>query len=157
MCSNKILLSLLALFSLVFLSCSNFLIPALEVKNFNYDFSKISVEFSQNVRESSVQKSFSLTEDSQSINGTFYFNGCTVQFFPENGIQENYDYVFSITTDCEDEDYNSLSKKFVKEFSTRIDKTAPEVLSVTLENNANLAEKNIVIKFSKPVDESSFF
>ncbi len=154
---NKILLSLLALFSLVFLSCSNLLIPALEVKNFNYDSSKITVEFSQNVRESSVQKSFSLTEDSQSINGTFYFNGCTVQFFPENGIQENYDYVFSITTDCEDEDYNSLSKKFVKEFSTRIDKTDPEVLSVTLENNANLAEKNIVIKFSKPVNESSFF
>ncbi len=155
--SNKILLILLNTLFLTFSSCSSLLLPALEVKSFDYDSSKITVEFSQSVLESSAQKSFSLTQDLKSVNGVFYFNGKVVQFFPENGIQENYDYVFSITTDCEDEAYRSLSKKFVKEFSTRIDKTSPEVLSVTLENNEELKEKAIVIQFSKTIDTASFF
>ncbi len=158
--SNKILLSLINIFSLVFLSCSDTFLPALEVKSFDYDSSKITVEFSQKVLESSVQKSFSLTEDTKSVNGVFSFNGCVVQFFPENGIKENYDYVLSVTTDCEDKNYCSLSKKFVKEFSTRKEKSNPEVLSVTLEDiedNETLDETAVVIKFSKAVDELSVF
>lgn len=158
--SNKILLSLINLFSLAFISCSDSLLPALEVKSFDYDSSKITLEFSENVLESSVQKSFSLTQDTKSVNGVFCFNDCVVQFFPENGIKENYDYVVCVTTDCEDKNYRSLSKKFVKEFSTRKDKTSPEVLAVTLENiedNETFDETAVFIKFSKAVDELSVF
>ena len=155
--SNKILLSLVILFPFVFLSCSDTFLPALKVKSFDYDSSKITVEFSENVLESSVQKSFSLTEDSQSVNGVFSFNGCVVQFFPESGIKENYDYVFCVSTDCEDKNYCSLSKKFVKEFSTRKDKTSPEILSVTMEDTETLENNAVVIEFSKRIDEISFF
>lgn len=140
------------------MSCGSFLLPELTVKKVYYDTEKITVEFSDTPTNVSVLESFSLTEDETNVSGIFRSYGKTVYFYPENGIQDNYDYLFLIDTACETAEGNSLSQRFVYSFSTRIENIPPEIISINPVNEGECSSTPdyIEIVFSEPVEPKSF-
>lgn len=139
-------------------SCGNYLLPDLEIKSFFYDSEKIQITFSDIPTPQSVYNSFLLLEDGENCNGIYKFGGKTVFFYPNGGIKEKYDYVFSIESSCETSDGNSLESRFIISFSTRNGRNAPEIISVIPSNEEECKEQPeyIEITFSEPIDISSF-
>lgn len=144
--------------SLLFVSCESNFLPELDIINCYYDAEKITVEFSRAPNSISVQNSFSLTEDKIEVSGIYIFTGSTVLFYPNNGIRENYDYVFTIANNCEDKNGISIKDKYVNSFTTRKELNPPEILSISPADNGKLSidDNYMEIFFSEPIDKNSF-
>jgi hypothetical protein len=145
------------IFLAVTLSCGNWLLPPLEVVSISTEGS-IVITFSTQPSEESIKKAFSMTEDGQSVSGSFIFNDKTVQFILINGFRDNREYRITLTTTAEDKKGNSLLKDFEYQFFTKQDIEAPLILTISPENESDLTEppEKISIAFSKPVDTVSF-
>ena len=146
------------LFISLFISCSNILLPELEVIDVSYDNDKIKIQFSAEISSDSIHKSISLLEDGSSLSGQYQCQENQVYFFPKDGIKKNYDYDLSVTTMCEDKRGNSLTKDFHYSFSTREEKIRPQILSIS-PNNQQYIDANpeyIDIIFSESISKDSF-
>lgn len=151
---------ILLIFILSFLinSCASYFFPELEVKNCWYDTEKIVVKFSDKPTSVSVYDSFVLLEDGEIKNGIYSFLDDIIIFYPRDGIQRGYNYLFTISTTCETSNGNSLADKFIFNFSTKTESIAPSIISISgidgLKNNEQ--PEYIGIKFSEMIDFSSF-
>jgi len=148
---------IICLFSFIFFSCGIWLLPPLEVVSITAE-NTVNIVFSAQPSEESIIKAFSMTEEGQSVSGTFSFNDKTVVFSPLNGIRTNYEYYIIISTTAEDKNGNSLLKDFEYRFYTKQDIENPEILDIIPANESNLilAPEKISITFSKTIDTVSF-
>lgn len=142
----------------ILFSCGSYLLPDLEIKTFLYDSEKIQITFSESPTPQSVYNSFTLLEEGEHCDGIYKFGGKTVFFYPDGGIKEKYDYVFSIEPSCETSDGNSLESRFIISFSTRNERKTPEIISIIPSNEQECSKppEKIEITFSEPIDISSF-
>lgn len=148
----------LCICTLIYASCSQFLIQDLEVTGFAYDLEKVTLTFSSAIDGEKVKKAFSFTESGKVSNGIFFINDSSLYFYPENGIQKNHDYEVILNTQAEDVNGNSLKEKFSYRFSTKINSVRPQILTVTPSDGTIMEEdfNEIKIVFSEPVLKSSF-
>lgn len=139
---------ILLIFILSFLinSCASYFFPELEVKNCWYDTEKIVVKFSDKPTSVSVYDSFVLLEDGEIKNGIYSFLDDIIIFYPRDGIQRGYNYLFTISTTCETSNGNSLADKFIFNFSTKTESIAPSIISISgidgLKNNEQPEYRN---------------
>jgi len=148
---------IILLFPAIILSCGMWLLPPLEIVSISTE-NNITIVFSSQPSEVSIKKAFSLTEEGQTVSGSFLFNNKTVIFIPLNGLRVNHEYNITISTIAEDERGNSLLRDFEYRFFTKTDTTAPQILNITPanENDLTIAPEKITITFSKPIDTVSF-
>jgi hypothetical protein len=122
------------------------------------DRGELFLRFSAAPREESILRAFSMTEDGTRLEGRFVFNGEEIQFYPVNGIREGRIYKVNLSVTAEDPRGNSLEEDYYREFFTGAEGDAPAVLSVLPADGNVLAEapEEIRLRFSEPVDSSSF-
>lgn len=144
--------------SLFFVSCAQLQFPEFTVESCDFNEDSVCLSFSAEPNQYTIIKSFSLKEDSKDTTGTFNFEGTKVTYFPDNGIQSDYIYDLTITTDAEDLHGNSLQLRYETTYTTRPNYERPYVVSVTPKNEEDLQTQvnEIVFEFSKPVDVNSF-
>lgn len=154
----RIFCRIIYLFVFLFVSCSEVLINDFEVSGVSYDMEKIVVNFTSNIEGEKVKDSFSLVEGGKVSTGIFSVNGSSLIFYPVCGIQNNYDYELTISTQAEDINGKSLKEKFSYKFTTKKNKGKLEVISINPSNETILENEieEIEIKFSKPVIKKSF-
>ncbi|MBC6714049.1 Ig-like domain-containing protein [Treponema sp. Marseille-Q3903] len=155
---KNIFISILFSFVIFLVSCSDALFQKLNVSDVIYDDAKITITFTTDVDEDSVQKSITLLEDSATVIGYFQCLDSQIVFFPSNGIQKNYDYDLIISTACEDRNGNSLMQDYHFSFSTRDEHERPHVISIVPTNQQYIdTELNYIdITFSEPILQESF-
>ena len=102
----------IAIFIIFLNSCTQFIWNKFSVKNYFYTEDFLSIEFSTEPDKNSCKKAISLKKDNESIEGRFEFNNKIVNFYPENGIQENYDWELVIDKNAESIDGVSLEKPY---------------------------------------------
>lgn len=112
---------------------------------------RISVSFSHDPDEVSVEHSFSLTEDGSSLPGYFRWEGRTLIFSPVVSLELNRDYMLTILEDAQDQKGISLDKKFEVPFTTREPGKRPVVLSVDPQDGGTVLDPwgEIRIEFSE--------
>lgn len=149
----------IAIFIIFLNSCTQFIWNKFSVKNYFYTEDFLSIEFSTEPDKNSCKKAISLKKDNESIEGRFEFNNKIVNFYPENGIQENYDWELVIDKNAESIDGVSLEKPFLAKFSTRIDIDELYLKSISPTDGSIVNEKlnNIKLLFSKCINKKSFF
>jgi hypothetical protein len=98
-----------------------------------------------------------MTEDGQSLEGRFVFEGEKLRFYPVNGIRENRKYTVSIGLIAEDRWGNSLEEEYRRDFFTGAEGEAPEVRVMVPANGSTLAQTpaGIRLYFSEAVDPPS--
>jgi len=119
----------------------------------------VSLAFSHNPDRASVEKNFSLTEDGNSIRGTFLWEGKKMIFSPLTPLQTNNDYVINLSADAHDNDGLSLDEAFNRTFSTRADNTRPFLVSSYPEMYSIVSDARAEIKleFSKSIPLKSLY
>jgi len=145
------------LFLISVTSCGNWFLPPLEINSLIIE-NNIIIVFSAQPSEESIKKAFSLTEDGQTISGSFSFSNKTVVFNPLNSFRDNYEYIITISTIAEDRKGNSLLNDFIHKFYTKQDIEDPRILNISPINESNLilSPDKISIVFSKSIDIVSF-
>ncbi|MDR2029554.1 MAG: Ig-like domain-containing protein [Treponema sp.] len=113
---------------------------------------RVSVSFSHDPDKLSVEHSFSLTEDSSPVNGSFGWEGRTLVFHPAVPLELNRDYVITLLEDAQDQKGISMDKKFEASFTTRGTGSRPAVLSVDPRDMGTVMDprQEIRIEFSEP-------
>lgn len=149
----------LVLFLIIFISCSQVILPYFEIVNFSYDDEKITLQFSSNIDGEKVKKAFYLIEDNTKTEGIYKVSGKYFYYYPINGIQENKNYEISVSTIAEDENGKSLKEKYYNRFSTKTDLSIPKIISITPSNFSTLDSQfeKIQIEFSKAINEETFY
>ena len=149
-------------------SCSIFNFLPLEIKDWSpkeelidsVEGIVISVSFSSQVDKVKIESSFSLLENGKRLEGKYEWpESNSLKFIPVHTLMENAQYEIQVSTDCEDLNGNSLLKQFSHRFSTSSDRTRPEIISVSPNDESTVSGRHtpLVINFSEPVDKSSFY
>ncbi|MBP7585974.1 MAG: Ig-like domain-containing protein [Spirochaetes bacterium] len=166
-------LIILALLSAAFVSCADF--EALEVAAWSpfhqqYGVSRdadIWLEFSADVRRSSIEESFSLRAESAKIAGQFQWEtGRKFIFIPFDSLQTGGRFVMELPRSVEDSDGNTMEEDFISEFYVGDDTVKPRVIGSDppwTEGGATGIDTGIAgieVLFSEPMDamttESAF-
>lgn len=139
------------------ISCTQYFFPYLQVISIQTE-DHITIVFSAEPEPVTIKDAFSLTEDDTSMDGSFVFDGDTVSFYPDTGIQKNHDYEVSIGTDAEDMRGCSLEKEYTYSFSTKAETIPPEITEITPANESDITSDpgSIEICFSEAIDTVSF-
>ena len=121
---------------------------------------KVSATFSEAMDSLSTTTSFTLvntTLGGTAINGSVSYSGTTVVFSPTVNLAANTTYTGTITTGAKDVTGNALAGKYVWNFTTTKDNTAPTVTSTDPLNLAiNVAaDKKITATFSEVMNLST--
>ena len=156
---TKIYACIFSLIIHLFVSCGSVLMPPLEVREIRYDSEKISIFLSADVDEASFQRAFSLTEDNSSVSGVFKYGDKSAYFYPVDGIKANYDYAVKISVNAEDKRGYSLMTEYNTSFSTRREKEAPRIISISPENESSVTTTTfnyIELIFSESINQKSF-
>jgi len=119
----------------------------------------VSLVFSNDPNKASVEKNFSLTENGNSVRGTFLWEGKKMIFSPLTPLQTNNDYVINLSADAHDSEGLSLDEAFNRTFSTRADNTRPFLVSSYPEMYSVITDVRTEIKleFSKPIPLKSLY
>jgi hypothetical protein len=139
-------------------SCAQWLLPPLKVLSCSLEEGGAFLRFSASPQEESILKAFSMTEDGTRLEGRFSFKGEEIRFYPVNGIRGGRVYKISLSVTAEDRQGNSLEEDYYCEFFTKGETGAPSVTEILPADGSVLAEapKEILIRFSEPVDSVSF-
>jgi hypothetical protein len=113
--------------------------------------------FSHEPDRSSVEKSFSLTEDGSPVTGFFRWEGRRVGFIPAAPLKAEKDYVLSVAAEARDEWGLSMDEKFTGIFSTRSGRSRPSLVSVEPQAMGTMQEERgeVSLLFSEPVPLNS--
>ena len=119
----------------------------------------IRISFSSKMEKAKTEEAFSLTENDETIFGTFVWQGNTMIFTPYNGFKENSTYEIQITTASEDTYGNSLSDEFSHIFYTGTEKIPPLLEDFTPENDEEITDflLPITLLFSEEINIESFY
>lgn len=118
---------------------------------------KVSVTFSEPMDSLSATTSFTLvntTSGGTLIVGTVSYSGTTAVFSPSANLAANTTYTGTITTGAKDVTGNAIAGKYVWNFTTIKDATAPTVIATDPVNNATAVatDKKITAMFSEAMD-----
>ncbi|MCL2800486.1 MAG: Ig-like domain-containing protein [Treponema sp.] len=113
----------------------------------------VSLNFSNEPNRASVERNFSLTSDGNRIRGNFYWEGRKLIFSPLVQLEENKDYIISLSAEAYDSDGLNMDYPFYNSFTTRPDNIRPELLSFLPEMYAQVSEQRTEVQllFSAPV------
>jgi hypothetical protein len=118
---------------------------------------KVSATFSEVMDSLSTTTSFTLvntTSGGTSVIGTVSYSGTTAVFSPSANLAANTTYTGTITTGAKDATGNAIAGKYVWNFTTSKDATAPAVISTDPVNTATAVatDKKITAMFSEEMD-----
>lgn len=148
------LLTVIILISLTLYSCAQIIFPDFKIEKVEHNKKEICIYFSSEPDVISIKKSFTLTKDNYLEDGTFSFSGKKAVFTPFKGIEENHDYIITISTDAESVNGESLLNKYMLSFSTKEKNIA---LEITDFEKSNQEEKDILkISFNESIKQESF-
>jgi len=121
---------------------------------------KVSATFSETMDSLSTTTSFTLvntTLGGTAITGSVTYSGATAVFTPSANLAPNTTYTGTISTGAKDLTGNALAGKYVWNFTTSKDDTAPTVISTDPLNLAtNIAyDKKITATFSEAMNPST--
>ncbi|MDR0586328.1 MAG: Ig-like domain-containing protein [Treponema sp.] len=118
----------------------------------------VSVWFSLEPDRSSVERSFSLTEDGKAVSGAFRWDASRMFFIPSAPLEKNRDYLVGLGTDAQDTKGLSLERRFEASFSTRPENIRPVFLESFPPDRGVLAGERETIRlvFSRAMDRSTF-
>jgi hypothetical protein len=118
----------------------------------------VSLCFSLEPDRSSVEQSFSLTEDGKAVSGVFGWDASRLVFVPSAPLEKNREYLVSLGTDAQDTGGLSLERRFEASFSTRPESARPVFLKSFPPDCGILAGERETIRliFSKAMDRSTF-
>jgi hypothetical protein len=117
----------------------------------------ITLDFSLEPDRNSVERSFSLSEDGQTIAGHFAWLRRRMIFTPNAPLAANKDYGIILKTDAHDDKGLSLERQFEKVFTTRDGGTRPYLIGVQPEEGGIIEEKRgvVMLSFSAPLLRNS--
>jgi hypothetical protein len=117
----------------------------------------LTLEFSHNPDQASVEHHFSFTEDGNRVAGAFFWEGRRLIFRPHGALEKNRDYAIILAADASDEGGLSMDQRFEGNFTTREDHVRPRFLSMVPENGTILYETQgeLRLGFSPPVSLTS--
>jgi hypothetical protein len=123
----------------------------------NVDDIAVSLLFSHEPDKISVERSFSVTEDGDTVKGEFRWADKRLFFIPFAPFAKNKDYAVNLETDACNENGVNIDKKFEVRFTTRPYGERPVVLAVYPADEDLLSEirQQIRIEFSEAVDINS--
>ena len=152
-------------FILLFLfSCDILRNGVFEVSGWNpgdgyHDPSLIEVRlvFSLEPDRNSVERSFLLSENGQTLSGHFSWKGNTMIFTPASPLAANKDYLITLKTDAQDTKGLNLEKQFEAAFTTRPGTGRPFPIASTPEDGGVITESRgrVELLFSAPMNRSS--
>jgi hypothetical protein len=118
---------------------------------------EVALDFSLEPERITVERSFSLAEDSRNIPGHFSWNGSRMTFIPAAPLEEDRDYRIILTTEAQDVRGLSLERQFEASFTTRQGGARPLLVSSVPEDGGVLEEERSRVKllFSVPLNRSS--
>jgi hypothetical protein len=118
----------------------------------------VSLWFSLEPDRTSVERSFSLTEDGKAVSGTFNWDASRLVFAPSAPLEKNRDYLLALGTDAQDTKGLSLERRFEVSFSTRPESVRPVFLESFPPDCGILAGERETIRliFSEAMDRSTF-
>lgn len=133
-----------------FISCADNFFEDFEVKNSFFAGKNVLVEFSAAVDPSSAKENFLFAQDDVQVDGEMTFLGSSILFVPAKEICENHSYKVHVFSGIRDLKGNSLQRDYVNLIHTKSDLARPKILSAKIEG------ENLVIQFSKAIDQKSF-
>lgn len=115
---------------------------------------KIGLRFSHDTDMPSVEKSFTLREGSETLKGSFSWNGTSMTFYPASPLLKNKDYEILLSTDAQAKNGLSLEERFEAKWTTRSGIARPQIKGITPEDGTVINDKwqKISIRFSEAVD-----
>ena len=152
---------IILLFALSFVSCDILRISPFEVSRWSPgggyhgtpENIAVSLVFSHEPDKASVEKYFSLTDDTGQLSGEFYWENKKMTFLPTVSLEKNRNYVIGLSADACDSGGLSLDRAFEGRFTTRSDEMRPLLLSCVPEMNSVIDDlrSEIRLEFSRPV------
>jgi hypothetical protein len=114
----------------------------------------ISVSFSQEPDERSVESAFSLTVDEERVSGRFIWNGKTVCFSPSFPINYGKDFKLVVSAGAKNTQGLSLEEEFENKWTFQKIKPRPEIVETFPKDGAVIMETDAVLSicFSESVD-----
>jgi hypothetical protein len=118
---------------------------------------KVSLTFSREPDRTSVERSFSLTEDAQAVAGFFIWEGSTLVFKSSFPLSKNRDYLITLKTDAQNKEGLSLERQFRAAFSSRPESSRPVLLESNPVDGGIIREERdrVELLFSTPLDRNS--
>ena len=114
---------------------------------------EVSLNFSHDPNRESVERNFSLTGNGNPVKGNFYWSGKKVIFSPLTPLENNTDYILSLTANANNTEGLSMDEAFNCEFTTRPGNMRPVLVSYSpsLYEEVSDPRAEIKLEFSVPV------
>lgn len=121
--------------------------------------SEVRIVFSQEMDKTKTERAFSLTENSETLEGVYSWKEHTLSFVPFYAFSINKTYTIQIGTAAEDSFGNSLMEEFRFTFFTGEERDRPEILDHSPAAGAVITnlDEPVVINFTEAVDEASLY
>jgi hypothetical protein len=118
----------------------------------------VSVTFTGEPEQATVENAFSLTEDGAPVPGCFSWTGTTLWYNPYCPLRSNVEYRITVTTDARNLDGVSLAENFERRWSTRPEDGRPFVLSSNPAHGGFLAGRYelVTVTFSEALDKKTY-
>jgi hypothetical protein len=119
----------------------------------------ISITFSREMDKVKTENAFSLSENTQVLDGRFSWSSHTMTFTPAGGFKKNCIYRANLSTAAEDSFGNSLIENFSFEFSTKEEQLPPTVENHIPQQGATITDllMSVSVTFSEPIQQQSIY
>ncbi|GAB1482964.1 hypothetical protein MASR2M78_17800 [Treponema sp.] len=128
-----------------------------EGSSFEASQDRVSLLFSSQPDEKSVEEAFSLCEDGHKLRGLFAWQGRELQFQALSPLSATHEYLLSLAETAHDVEGVSLSSAFEGRFGLDPSSRRPCLRQSLPQNGALLSHAlcSVQLEFSKPVDETA--
>jgi hypothetical protein len=118
---------------------------------------EVALAFSHTPDRNSVERSFLLNENGQTLPGHFFWRGNQMIFNPSAPLMANKEYLITLKTDAQDVRGLNLERQFEAAFTTRPGGERPVVLATVPEEGGIIVESRgrVELFFSQPMNRSS--
>jgi len=119
----------------------------------------VRIKFSESMDKTKTENAFSLSEDSEQLNGSFKWSGNELEFIPFSGFRANKEYEIGLTTNSEDVYGNTIADAFSFKFFTGAELIPPSIESTSPVNSEVIPAiwQQIIINFSETVNPETFY
>jgi hypothetical protein len=119
----------------------------------------VSLIFSHDPDKDSVERRFSLNENSGQVKGNYLWEGKKVTFVPLTPFEKNNDYSLSLSAEARDINGLSMDSAFERKFTTRLDAERPCLVSFSPSMYEEIDDLKTEVKlvFSLPVQLSALY
>lgn len=124
---------------------------------------RVSIEFSSDLKRGYLEKNFSLSSESGTVEGNFeWASGKRFYFIPRHALETGSRYIIEIPRTVEDEKGNKMKMDFLSDFYVGVDLVKPSVIATTPPYreggymvDPDIEEiEEIVVSFSKEMNQN---